>query len=242
MRATIGNIPISVMNTRQTLDFLWSQSALNRQLLIFFMNANNYNISQKDSVYNSYLHEADLVLNDGIGIELGAKLFGVRLKEDMNGSDFSPVFLQEVRDRGLKVFLLGASPNVAATAADVLSRQIPGLIFSGTQNGYFKDSDEVIREINQSGTDVLLVGMGVPLQEKWITEQSHKIEARIIIAIGAYLDFAAGNVKRAPKWIRNLRMEWLFRLVMEPRRLWKRYLIGNIMFFIYILKNRLRFH
>ncbi|MRN54704.1 WecB/TagA/CpsF family glycosyltransferase [Paenibacillus sp. LC-T2] len=117
-----------------------------------------------------------------------------------------------------------------------------GLNISGTQDGYFKDSDRVIQEINQSGTDILLVGMGIPLQEKWVTEQSHKIEARIILAIGAYLDFASGRIRRAPKWVRILRLEWLFHIALEPKRLWKRYLVGNIMFFIYILRNRLKFH
>lgn len=203
------------------------------------MNANYYNVAQQDQEYIHCLDSADLVLNDGIGLDLGAKIFGFRFEENMNGTDFTPELLKMANEYQLKVYLLGASPGVAERAAEKIKQKIPGLQIVGAHDGYFKDSDEMIRKINELNTDVLLIGMGAPLQEKWVSKYANQLDAKIIIAAGAYLDFAAEHVKRAPKWMRAIRMEWGFRLIGEPRRLWKRYLIGNVLFFIHIFKNRM---
>lgn len=240
MKASIGNISVSILNTEKALELVWDRILENHKTRIFFMNANNYNISQKDSYYEKCLNQAEFVLNDGIGIELGAKLFGVKFEEDMNGSDFSPWLLRKADDHRLSVYLLGAAPGVAEQAAEKIKADIvPKLHIAGTHHGYITDSEEIVRIINEANVDILMVGMGVPQQEKWITDYYEQLNVKVVVAIGAYLDFVAEYVKRAPKWMRQIRMEWFYRLLVEPRRLWRRYLIGNFMFFIHIIKNRI---
>jgi N-acetylglucosaminyldiphosphoundecaprenol N-acetyl-beta-D-mannosaminyltransferase len=241
MKANLGNISVSILNTEKTLELVWDRLLENRKTRIFFINANNYNISQKDSYYEKCLNQAEIVLNDGIGIELGARVFGIKLEEDMNGSDFSPYLLRKAGSHLLSVYLLGAAPGVVEQAALKIKADIvPDLRIAGMHHGYFTDSEEIIRVINEANVDILLVGMGVPQQEKWITDHYDQLNVKVVAAIGAYLDFVADHVRRAPKWMRAIRMEWFYRLLVEPRRLWRRYLIGNAMFFVHIIKNRVR--
>lgn len=238
-KGRIGNISVSLVNRTAVLEALWNRMSENKKSRLFFVNAHCYNISQKDRQYEDCIGQAEFVLNDGIGIQLGAKVFGVRFEENLNGTDFSPILLSESRDRGLKVFLLGAQPGIAERAASRLKDSIQGLNIVGTHHGFFEDSDALVSLINEADPDVLIVGMGVPWQEKWITDHFDALNARIVAGVGAFIDFAAGRVSRAPRWMRVCRMEWMYRLMLEPGRLWRRYLLGNLIFFFYIIRNKM---
>ncbi len=237
-KGSIGNISVSLVNRTEALNELWSRMEENKKSRLFFVNAHCYNLSQKDRRYEDCLEQAEIVLNDGIGIQLGAKVFGIRFEENLNGTDFSPILLTESRDRGLTVFLLGAKPGIAERAAANLKDSIQGLSIVGTHHGYFEDSAAMVRMINAADPDILIVGMGVPQQEKWITEHFDALNARIVAGVGAFIDFAAGRVSRAPRWMRICRMEWMYRLMLEPGRMWRRYLVGNFKFFYYIIRNK----
>ena len=130
------------------------------------------------------------------------------------------------------MFLIGGTPGTADAAAQRLCLDIPGLRIAGTRDGFAGAArpEEAIDEINASGADIVLVAMGVPQQELWIDEHRHLIDAPLVLGVGALFDFLAGNVRRAPAWVRRRRMEWAWRLAMEPRRLAKRYLVGNAAF------------
>ena len=236
MKTRFYNIGIDVLNTPETLEICKEYLESDKTRTLFFINAHCFNIAQKNDEYREALKNADLVLNDGIGVSIGAKIKGIGLKENMNGTDFIPRLLKFAKERKEKIFLLGGKPGIAELAAKNLVQNHPGILVTGYADGYFEDQNEVIHQINSSGATLLVCGMGVPLQEIWISKNRDRFSnLRIAIAGGAILDFLSGNVSRAPGWIRKAGMEWGYRLMLEPKRLWKRYLVGNVIFFYHII-------
>ena len=199
---------------------------------VAFLNAHCANVMARDTSYADALRQADMILPDGIGVDLAARMTGQRLTANLNGTDFVPALLRTARQRGLSVFLFGGTPGTAERAADRLCRDLPGLRVVGTRDGFSGAADEAaaIDAINASGADILIVAMGVPRQDVWLARNAERLAPRIRLGVGALLDFLAGNVRRAPVAIRRARCEWVWRLAIEPRRLAGRYLIGNATF------------
>lgn len=197
-----------------------------------FMNAHCFNVMARDRQYATAVNSADFLLPDGIGVALAAKMTGHDLTANLNGTDFIPKLLQEAANMGKSVFLFGGTAGTADKAADQLTQNIPTLIIAGTRDGFeqAQNDAEVIADINASGADIVLVALGVPMQELWLHRNAPYIDAELTMGVGAALDFFAGNVTRAPAWIRKAKCEWVWRLAQEPRRLAKRYLQGNFSF------------
>ena len=199
---------------------------------VAFVNAHCGNVLARDDDYAEALATADAVLPDGIGIELAARMAGRQFAANLNGTDLTPALLAEAAARGMSVFLFGAAPGVAQDAADRLMQDIPGLVVAGTRDGYEGAADPAaaVAAINASGADILLVAMGVPRQDIWLARQFPALEPRICLGVGALFDFLAERVRRAPPALRRAKLEWAWRLAMEPRRMARRYLIGNFTF------------
>ena len=197
-----------------------------------FMNAHCFNVMARDRQYVAAVNSSDYLLPDGIGVALAGKMTGQELMANLNGTDLIPELLKEAAERGRSVFLFGGTPGTAQKAAENLGKKIPGLRIAGTRDGYAEaQSDaEVVSHINESGADILLVALGVPMQELWIHRNSPYLNAQLTMGVGAALDFFAGKVKRAPAIVRKAKCEWVWRLAQEPRRLAKRYLQGNFSF------------
>lgn len=218
------------------IDNLYTREAISRILApgqknIAFLNAHCANVAKQDDQYAAAMDRADIVLSDGVGVEMAASLDGTYIRENLNGTDFVPKLLNAAAKRGRSVFLLGGKPGTAERAAETLIRKIPGLKIAGTRDGYEGAEDSAaVNDINASGADILLVAMGVPMQELWIDRNAAQLQTQANLAVGGLFDFLAGNVARAPKVVRKLRSEWVWRLAMEPRRMAKRYLVGNITF------------
>ena len=233
----IPSLEMSVMNatTRTAVDKLLT-SGRHR---VCFVNAHCMNVARRDAQYKSAVLSADYRLPDGIGIDLAAMMDGETLKENLNGTDFIPALLAGAAKLGRSVFLLGAKPGTADAAAARLVHDIPGLRIAGTANGYedMQDQDALISEINDSDADILLVALGVPQQDVWLSRNARRLTPSLTLGVGAFFDFCAGNVTRAPKAVRAARMEWIWRLAMEPRRMAKRYLFGNLTFLAGSLKR-----
>ncbi len=213
-------------------DAVVSHLILRRHHRVYFFNAHCVNIKARDPAYSTAVAHADTVLPDGVGIEIAAKMTGQKLTANLNGTDFMPRVLRKAAQQGKSVFLLGGKPGTAERAAQRISADIPGLKVVGTRDGYggAHDSEGAIRAINRSKAQLLLVAMGVPQQELWLERHGNKLNVDVMFAVGGLFDFWAGNVRRAPNWMRGARCEWVWRLMMEPRRMYKRYLIGNISF------------
>lgn len=199
---------------------------------VHFMNAHCFNVMARNKTYASAVRSADLLLPDGIGVALAGRMGGQRLTANLNGTDLIPALLKDASRRGKSVYLFGGAPGTAEQAAANLLRKIPGLRIVGTRDGFGQAQDDaaVVADINASGADIVLVALGVPMQEIWLYRNAPLLKAGLTLGVGAALDFFAGNVKRAPAWVRKVKCEWIWRLAMEPRRLAKRYLIGNFSF------------
>jgi N-acetylglucosaminyldiphosphoundecaprenol N-acetyl-beta-D-mannosaminyltransferase len=179
-----------------------------------------------------------------------AKFLGTPIKEKISGSDLLPAFYNYHRNHeNIKIFLLGASPGIAMTAQKRINEKIGRNIIVDSFSpsfGFEKDEEEclkIVDMVNNSGATVLVIGVGAPKQEKWIYKYREQLpDIKIFMALGATIDFEAGKLKRAPKWVSQIGMEWLFRLLCEPRRLWKRYLIEDIPFLFLILQQKLNLY
>ena len=171
-----------------------------------------------DESFRDLLNEASLVLPDGAGVILGAKILGTPLREKVAGIEFGEALCAAMAETGGKVYFLGGKPGVAEQAAANLTAKYPGLNICGTADGYFKDEAEVIAKINAEAPDILFVCLGAPKQEKFMVAHRQELQVKLMAGLGGSLDSFAGTVKRAPKWMIKLSLEWLYRLIKEPRR------------------------
>ncbi len=206
-----------------------------------WLNANNANIAHENPAYCKALEEF-LILPDGIGVDIASKVaYGERFPANLNGTDFIPGLLRHMK-RPLKIALLGGGPGVAADAAQLFEQQTPQHEYRVISDGYFKPADVggILTQLKEFHPDILLVAMGVPRQELFIDSHITAEHCTIASAVGALFDLHTGRVKRAPEWVRKLQMEWVHRLLQEPRRLAKRYLLGNPAFLWRVAKYWLK--
>ncbi len=199
---------------------------------IAFINADCINKAASDTEYRNALGRMDALLPDGSGLALAAAMQGARFEDNLNGTDLFPVLCEDASRLGKSIYLLGAKPGVAEDAANNAIQSFPELKIAGTAHGYFDRSDEdaVVRRINESGADIVLVALGAPAQEAFIARHAAALSPSLVMGVGGLFDFVAGRIPRAPEAVRSIGMEWLWRLGCEPRRMARRYLIGNPVF------------
>jgi exopolysaccharide biosynthesis WecB/TagA/CpsF family protein len=207
---------------------------------IFFVNAHCVNVAARDVAYANLLSGAPFVFADGVGMAMASRLGGRRLRHNVNGTDLFPKFCEAAAAAGVPLALLGASPGVAEMCANEMRRRFPGLRIVWVQHGYLTEAEEdaQIAALNASGAKVLLVAKGVPTQELWIARNAGRLDAPVLIGVGALFDFYSGTIRRAPGLLRALRIEWLYRLALEPRRMFSRYVLGNPAFLARALRWR----
>ncbi|MFP1677312.1 WecB/TagA/CpsF family glycosyltransferase [Alloalcanivorax sp. C16-2] len=226
-------VRIRNMTMKTMLEALCSQAQWGGETRRYaFVNADCLNIAYRNRSYRDTLAGCEAVFADGIGVRLGAAMTGQGVRDNLNGTDMFPRLCERLAEKGLGVYLLGGRDGVAEEAARRMRERFPNLIISGFHHGYFDaiDAMEVIDDINHSGAAVLLVSMGAPVQEAWIEKYQDHLRPRVCMGVGGLMDFYSGRVSRAPLWVRQIGMEWVWRLSQEPARLWRRYLIGNPLF------------
>lgn len=195
-------------------------------------------LAQEDAEMARAAETAALVIPDGIGVIYGAKILGTPLKEKIPGIDFTSALMEKMQQEGRSVFLFGSKPGVAEKAVDNLSAKYPELKFVGTNDGYFKDDAPIIEKINSAKPDLLLVCLGAPKQEKWMMANAEKLDVGLMIGAGGSLDVFAGVVERAPEIWQKLGLEWLHRLLKEPRRIGRMMRLPKFLIFVIIKKIR----
>jgi N-acetylglucosaminyldiphosphoundecaprenol N-acetyl-beta-D-mannosaminyltransferase len=217
-----------------------------RSTTVFFVNTHTLNLAMSDKAYRDVLNSADCVFGDGTGVRWAMRaISGVQLKDNVNGTDLTPKFLMATADCGYKCFLLGATSCDIRRAAEYVHKHYAGWTVAGYHDGYFSRTEEteVIRQINESGAQLLLVGMGNPLQEEFIARNKDRLTVPLAAGTGGLFTYWAGSLKRAPLWLRRLGAEWVHILLSQPHK-WRRYLIGNAAFIYYItiqvIKGKLR--
>lgn len=216
----------------EAVAFLLQVMEENNPRRLAFVNPACINIAVKDREYRQILEQSDWIFPDGIGIQVACKMLGKRMKANLNGTDLFPALADAMQGTEHGCFLFGAAHGVVDDMAANLMRDYPQLKISGYQHGFLSDeeTEKVIARINDSGASVLLVAMGVPLQEKWIERYWTQLNVPLVMGVGGLFDFMSGRMPRAPEWMRELGLEWLYRLIQEPRRMWRRYVIGNFVF------------
>lgn len=205
-------------------------------ITVLYVNVHCMNVAASDERYARALAAADIVYCDGTGVRLGARVAALPSPERMTGADWIHDLCRLATEHQLSLFLLGGEPGIAEAAGHVLRNRYAGLRIAGTLSGY-GEAVSAIDAINDSGADILLVGMGTPTQEFWITANRAALNVPVTWAVGALFDFVSGQIPRGPRWMTEHGLEWLCRLAIEPRKLWRRYLIGNPVFFWRIVRT-----
>ncbi len=233
--AQIGPLHILRMNRDEAIGLVRTAILSRQRMDIAICNAHTILSALDDPAYAETLQSLTL-FNDGIGAELASKVLHDKgFPDNLNGTDLVPAILQEI-GVPLRIFLLGAGEEQVRAAGAHIAETYPHHTVVGVRNGYFapSDVDEICEMVKAASPDLLLVGMGNPLQEHFIARYGDRMGATVSIGVGALFDFMSGRVIRAPKVIQSIGLEWLFRLLQEPRRLSKRYLIGIPRFFFKI--------
>ncbi|NER98739.1 MAG: WecB/TagA/CpsF family glycosyltransferase [Symploca sp. SIO1B1] len=207
------------------------------------MNVHAMNLVCEQPWYRDFFNKnADLVFCDGFGVLLGAKLKGYSVESEhrMTCPDYIEDLVLALAKENISLFLLAGKPGVVDKAIAKFKKIAPNLNIQG-HHGYFaksgEENDAVVDKINKFKPGVLYIGFGMPLQERWILDNLERVEARVFLPLGACLDFYTDTVYRGPSWMTDNGFEWLSRLITEPRRLWQRYLLGNIRFLYQVLSD-----
>ena len=216
----------------RALDWLMDRVERGTRTRVAFPNAHCCNVACRNPDYRASLASADALLPDGSGLSIAARMTGTRLSANLNGTDVVPLLCGRLAASGRSVFMLGGRPGVADEAARRLVADHPGLRIAGTRDGYFGEEENagVMDRVNSSRADVLLVAMGVPVQDVWLEHHADSLRPTLVMGVGGLFDFVSGRISRAPAGLRRTGTEWIWRLIQEPRRMWRRYILGNPLF------------
>jgi N-acetylglucosaminyldiphosphoundecaprenol N-acetyl-beta-D-mannosaminyltransferase len=204
------------------------------------VNAHTLNLAWSDPSFRDVLNQADLLLNDGSGVQLASRLAGRSFPDNLVGTDLTPQLCERAAARDVGVFLLGGRVGISERAVARLRQIVPGLRICGFHHGYFREAEvgRVRDLINGSGAGILLVAFGNPLQETWIHRNASKLRCDLCVGVGGLFDHLAGGLARAPSWMRRAGIEWIHILMGQPHK-WRRYIVGNPLFVVRAVKSRL---
>ena len=238
-------IRVDLISVDELHEFIASTINRGDHAIVSNVNVQAINLCQKFHWLKEFFNNSEIVFCDGAGIQLGAKILRQEVPKRITYADWMWELCEYSEYKGFSLFFLGAEPGVAEQAADQLKKRFPGLDIRGCQHGYFdkahdsKENCAVITKINASGSNILIVAFGMPLQEKWLRDNYDRLDVNITLTGGAAFDYVSGKLRRGPSWMTDHGFEWLARLIIEPRRLWARYVIGNPLFLWRVIKQKL---
>lgn len=229
-------IPVHPVGVQEVHGYIDSVIGQKKQALILNVNIHCVNLALENPWLFRLLRGAQLVFCDGDGVRWGLKLLRHPPPPKITYNQWMWQLAEHCEASQYSLFLIGGKPGIAAEAAEKLRAQFPRLKIVGTRDGYFQkkgeENESIIAEINSARPDILVTGFGMPVQEKWLEENSRRIKAHIFLTGGAVFDYVSGRLAKAPDWMVRRHLEWFFRLCQEPRRLFKRYALGNVLFFM----------
>jgi N-acetylglucosaminyldiphosphoundecaprenol N-acetyl-beta-D-mannosaminyltransferase len=244
-RIFMGKVPIDVLTFEGAIDAI--QERIEKKLggTVFTPNVDHVVMAQEDARFLRAYDDAAISLVDGMPVLWASRLLGSPLPEKISGSDLMLPLMKRASERGWRVFLLGGAEGVGELAKAELERQFPGIRIVGTSSprvdvsapNFREASLEIARQVKAHEPDLVMVAFGAPKQELWSHEVTAEMAPAVLIGVGASVDFVAGTIKRAPEWMSRVGMEWFYRLVKEPRRMWKRYLVRDPKFALVVFKE-----
>jgi N-acetylglucosaminyldiphosphoundecaprenol N-acetyl-beta-D-mannosaminyltransferase len=235
---TIGTLPVDSLTMEGALSRVEQLVAKGEGGSVFTPNVDHVVLADEDADLRSAYSRVSLSLADGMPMLWASRLLGKPLPEKVSGSDFVPLLLERAAERGWRVYFLGGAPGVAKLARDKLRERLPRLDVVGVAapridpGDPLEVRDRLVDRVRATGPDLVLVALGAPKQEVWIDGARDALRPAVLLGVGASLDFVAGTVARAPRWMSNSGLEWLYRLSREPRRLWRRYLVRDPKFIV----------
>jgi N-acetylglucosaminyldiphosphoundecaprenol N-acetyl-beta-D-mannosaminyltransferase len=236
-RIELFSCPMDIATMDETVD--WISERIQRRQFTQHVVVNVAKLVhlQKDKTLRDAVHACDIVNIDGMGVVWGARMLGAQIKERVAGVDLFGRLLGMAAGSDLPVFLLGATDEIVTRTAQVVATEYPGLRIAGFHHGYFWDDEErIVDLIRESGARLLFVAITSPKKETFIDRWRDQLGVDFVMGVGGTFDVVAGKVRRAPRWMQNSGLEWLYRVIQEPRRMWKRYLSTNIRFAVMLIK------
>ena len=243
MKYQLENCFINIRNNTEYLDAIQKSLSGKNKVTFFYLNSYSFYLVNKNEEFRSAFNKADFIIADGFSIVwLIKKLYGIKIEKVV----FTYSFFEDMHKIFLKgktkIFILGSQDETIEKSFGILKNDF-NINITGYSYGFFdqrNDSAKIIKKINESNAEILIVGMGMPQSEIWIQENLERLNPKIIFSVGGFFDFLAQDKKMAPKWMYNSGLEWLHRLIQEPSRLFKRYLTANSYLILYLIKNELK--
>jgi N-acetylglucosaminyldiphosphoundecaprenol N-acetyl-beta-D-mannosaminyltransferase len=238
----VGINPVTVSDIHDEIDRVIRSGG---HELVLNVNAHCMNLAYERPALRHFLNTARITFCDGAGVLFAARLAGIHLPDRITYADWMWKLAEHTAVMGHSMFFLGGQPGIAALASERLCAAVPGLKIVGVHHGHFPkekggpENLKVIDEINRSRANIVVIGFGMPLQEEWLRENWADLNCNIALTGGAVFDYVSGTLRRGPRIMTNNGFEWLARLIIEPRRLWTRYLIGNPRFLLRVVKELL---
>lgn len=239
-RITLLNCPIDKLSMLQTVDLINEGIQNNKRIKHVVVNVAKIVYMQKDRQLYDYVTSSDIINADGLPIVWGSKFLGDSLPERVAGIDLMQELVSLAYKQKYKVFFFGAEEKIVAKVCEIYTKQYSPYIIAGYRNGYYREQEEenVVAQIANSKAHILFVGISSPQKEAFLNKYKHIINIPFIMGVGGSFDVIAGKTKRAPLWMQKIGMEWFYRLMQEPRRMWRRYLYTNFMFIFYVLREK----
>jgi N-acetylglucosaminyldiphosphoundecaprenol N-acetyl-beta-D-mannosaminyltransferase len=231
-RIELFDLPIANISMDEAVRRMVAQLDVTEPRRVCFVNADCVNLSFRNDAYRACLRDSWMNLADGIGMKLAGRVFGRDIRENICGTDLFLFLNEALAGTQRTLYLLGAKPGVVDDLIAWMRVRYPETRVAGSRHGYFtvEEEPQVIADIKASGADVLLVAFGAPRQDLWVAENLAATGVKLAMGVGGLFDYYSGRIPRAPQWVREIGMEWAFRLAQEPRRLWRRYVVGNVVF------------
>jgi N-acetylglucosaminyldiphosphoundecaprenol N-acetyl-beta-D-mannosaminyltransferase len=239
-KITLLGCPIDTLSFDETLKKIEESIRKRKPIRHCAMNAAKIVKIQSDRKLREIVVSSDVISPDGQSIVWASRLLKKPLPERVTGIDLMQKLLVLASEKGYKVFLLGAKEEVTCELKEKLKKELPNLNLVGCRNGYFSkaEEEEIVKEINKKKPDILFVGMSSPQKEYWMSKYRSALKVPLCMGVGGSFDVLVGKTKRAPEWMQRVGLEWFYRFLQEPTRMWKRYLVTNTLFIFYLLKEK----
>jgi N-acetylglucosaminyldiphosphoundecaprenol N-acetyl-beta-D-mannosaminyltransferase len=238
----IFNLKVQPLSRSEFISIIKSNLAEGIRMAQFGVNSATVNEVLGNEEFRQAINKADLFNIDGMSVVWALRCLGYKVPERVATPDLADEILAMAEKEKFSIYLLGAKEQILTACREKLNESFPKLNIAGSQNGYYRPEDEdfVIETINNTQPDILFIGMSSPRKELFFEKYRDVLNAKYILGVGGYFDILSGYTKRAPKWMQNIGLEWIFRLMQEPGRMWRRYLIGNNQFLWVVFKEKFK--
>jgi len=241
-RYQILNTYVNALSMDETIEYVEKIIEERKPTQHVVINASKVNLMEKDEQLRTIVNDCPLINADGSSIVWAAKLLGVPLRERVTGIDLFLKLVEIAEQKAYKIYLFGAKEEVVQKVKKIFVTKYPKLQIVGCRNGYFAEEDEaeMVKEMAKSKADIMFVAFSSPKKEYWINKYLNTMDIPFVMGVGGSFDVVAGVTKRAPKWMQRCGMEWFYRFIQEPKRMWKRYIVGNMKFIFLTIKTKFK--